>query len=119
MYSWEMSAFMQSSGQLVSNLSSTGAMLVLLWAILGPTSSILAQLGYKWSYIGVYLTSHEAIWAPTWANQARHGADRRGYGTDLAVTWGQLGSTWAELCHLVANLALISVILGTTWVQKT
>ena len=102
---------MQSWGQLVTNLRSPGA-------ILGPT---LAHIGSNFVHIGAnlgtngaYVSSHEVIWALTWANPAPHRADQTGYGADLAATWGRLG---AELCHLVVNLVLISLVRGTTWVQ--
>ena len=50
-YVWEMSAFMQSRGQLVANSSSPGPMLVLLWAVLGP----------NFVHIGANLGTHGAI----------------------------------------------------------
>ena len=43
------------------------------------------------------MSSCEAIGPSTWANQAPHGADQRGYGTDLAPTWAHLGSTDSDL----------------------
>ena len=48
---WEMSAFMQSWGQLVANLGSLGAVLVLLWAVLGP----------NFVHLGANLGTHAAI----------------------------------------------------------
>ena len=51
MYVWEMSAFMQSWGQLVTNLGSLGAVLVLLWAVLGT----------NFVHLGANLGTHAAI----------------------------------------------------------
>ena len=56
MYVWEMSAFMQSWGQLVANLSSP-------WGHVGPT---LGHLGLNFVHIGANLGTNEAILAPTW-----------------------------------------------------
>ena len=50
-YVREMSAFMQSWGQLVANLGSLGAVLVLLWAVLGP----------NFVHLGANLGTHGAI----------------------------------------------------------
>ena len=119
MHVWEMSAFMQSWGQLVANLSLPGAILVLLWTVLGPTSSVLGPtwanqaphgadlgrlepqvrpsyryLGTKWGHHGASLGSHEAILAPTWANQAPRigfGSAWIGFGSDLGANLGHLG----------------------------
>ena len=137
MYSWEMSAFMQYWGQLVANLSLPGAILVLLWTVLGPTSSVLGPtwanqaphgadlgrlepqvrpsygyLGTSWGHHGASLGSPEAILALTWANQVPHGANQPRYGVDLAPTWGQFGSTWSCFGPSSPNLTLISVQLG-------
>ena len=94
--------------------------LVLLWTVLGPTSSVLGPtwanqaphgadlgrlepqvrpsyryLGTRWGHHGASLGSHEAILALTWANQAPHGANQPRYGRDLAPNWGQFGSPWS------------------------
>ena len=140
MHVWEMSAFMQSWGQLVANLSLPGAILVLLWTVLGPTSSVLGPtwanqaphgadlgrlepqlrpsyryLGTRWGHHGASLGSHEAILAPTWANQAPHGANQPRYGVDLAPTWGQFGSTWS--CF-GPSYPQFSVDIGPSWALK-
>ena len=73
-YVWEMSAFMQYWGQLEANLSPPGAMSVLLWTVLGPTSPILGptwaqmgrswrQLGVSWGHLGANLGQPSVTWS--------------------------------------------------------
>ena len=136
MHVWEMSAFMQSWGQLVANLSLPGAILVLLWTVLGPTSSVL---GPTWAnqaphgadlgrlepqvrpYYG-YLGKSGAILAPFWAlmkpSWRQLGPTKRHMepiNRDMEPIWHQLGVSLGRLAaavgHLVPNLALISVQL--------
>ena len=56
-YVRKMSAFMQSWGQLEDNLSLLGAILVRLWTVLGPTSSILepswTTVRLSWCVLGL------------------------------------------------------------------
>ena len=99
---------MQSCGQLVTNLSPPGAMLVLLWTVLGPTSSILG---------------------PTWANQAPHGANLGrlepqvrpscGYlGTNGAILeplWALMKPSWRQLGPTRPGLNRILIGLDRTW----
>ena len=137
MHVWEMSAFMQSWGQLVANLSLPGAILVLLWTVLGPTSSVLgptwanqaphgADLGRLEPQVRPsygYLGTSGAIMAPLWAlmkpSSRQLGPTKRHMepiNRDMELTWHQLGVNLgrlgAALVHLVPNLALISVQLG-------
>ena len=90
---WEMSAFMQSWGQLVANLSLPGAILVLLWTVLGPTSSVLG---------------------PTWASQAPHGADLGRLEPQVRPSYGYLGTSGAILAPLWALMKLSWRQLGLT-----
>ena len=117
-----MSAFMQSWGQLVANLSSTGAMSVLLWTVWGPTSSILeptsAQirlysclLALLWSHLTVNLGQPSATWSRSKGIWNRVGANLGRFGVNL-------GRRGAGLWYLGKDLVLISVILITTWVRK-
>ena len=103
-----MSASLQSWGQLVSNLGLSCAILVPLWTVLGPPSSILG---------------------PTWANQAPHGAGLRrlepqvrpycGYlgriGAILAPLWALMKPSWRQLGPTRPGLYRILIGLGRSW----
>ena len=137
MYVWEKSAFMQYWGQLVANLSLPGAILVLLWTVLGPTSSVLgptwanqaphgADLGRlepqarpSYRYLGTSWAIMAPLWAlmkPYWRQLGPTMRHMEPINRDMELTWHQLGVNLgrlgAGLFHLVPNLALISVQLG-------
>ena len=120
MHVWEMSAFMQSWGQLVANLSSPGAMLVLLWAILGPTSSILgptwAQIRRTWCLLGL-LRSHltvnlgkpSATWSRSKGIWNRFGANLSPLAVNWIGSWHELGPSWMQTHHAECNQSLFSI----------
>ena len=122
MHIWEVSAFVQYWGQLLPNLSLPGAILVLLWTVLGPTSPVLALTCANQAPHGAnlrrlepqvrpscgYLDRIEAILEPLWAlmkpswrqpsaTWSRSIAIWRRSGTNLGSIWFELELLWAML----------------------
>ena len=107
---WEMSVFVQSWGQLLPNWGLPGAILVLLWTVLSPTSSILG---------------------PTWANQAPHGANlgrlepqARPFcvylgriGAILAPLWALMKPSWRQLGPTKRHMEPVNRDMQPIWHQ--
>ena len=100
-YVREVSAFMQYWGQLEDYLSLLGAILVRLWTVLGPTSSILGLSwsamrlswcvpGLSWSHFTANLGQPSNTWSRSKAIWNRLGAN-------LSTAW----AAWAECCFKI------------------
>ena len=108
---FDLPAFMHSWGQLVTNKSSFGGMLALLWTVFGPTSSILgltwAQiepswrlLGLSWRYLEANFGNPGPILEPTFAILKLSWAPVRHFRVNNGPSSSQLRTTLARLVQL-------------------